>query len=918
MTPEINRRKCAMVLHQIEISLGAYVIDRESSLDNIPQKTINDIAQRELQRNKHFKIETVRDLVESTYLDEIFQISLEITKDTIENKYLQHIKNLFQIYDIYQIRNVISHPNRKFIDGYWYKVAALASDPTIDILGLTEIKSVLMSAEKGEISEPPEEWYKKSLWSIPNNIPDNFEHAITGLVGRSSEADNLLGFMKNKRVPTIAIVAPGGLGKTALALDLISKQMYLPETHDWCDGCIFISLKNERLTANGIQTLQAAETIEEIIELIVSQANIIFHDNFIDFEDLKSQYASKQILLFIDNLETLLIEHQDSFHLFNINLPPAWRVIVTSRIAINNASIISLHPLKDSSATHMAKIYSSRRGGINQDERVYKNIAKNCHYNPLAIRLTIDLFISGHEVPSSINIANREIASFSYNNLIDSLSDTAVKILEALFVDDNCTRTDLCEILDINPDEIALGISELSNTSLITRKNTDDKEMFILSSSIRDLLITNTKNIEVRSKIQESLRSRKLRALEIDAKQERAKIKRWDWNYIPPEINEGLKILLTELNKNIKKLYKIKPDSAIAIFNKFKSAENVYDGVALFNRGYALLLNTLNASDEAIKRLDKAILIDQLDPNSLLLKAFIHHNRSEFDDAISAYEKLYMMNWHIPETGDQELSFQVVFGYFQSKIYGHKFTEILDETKEWKKDIHFRGLIGSFRALALKRSAEDIVNTDIDKAADILIRSIRTLNDVFINDGYIKTACVHARNIFNELSYCLVRDEYKKKALFANEALNFIATHLKETVKVTSYNETDQAIRLVKKLAEVDVPNNPFKNKGNDILQYKSEEEHDDTPDLETLELLSKGYVEAYISGIPKAKNGEFTRYIFAETDNKENYFIHFDQVKSTNWTQWARIKPGEKIILLPSARKSNGKARNVEEAHLA
>ncbi|MGE6104274.1 hypothetical protein ACLHZT_11720 [Aeromonas veronii] len=121
MTPEINRRKCAMVLHQIEISLGAYVIDRESSLDNIPQKTINDIAQRELQRNKHFKIETVRDLVESTYLDEIFQISLEITKDTIENKYLQHIKNLFQIYDIYQIRNVISHPNRKFIDGYWYK-----------------------------------------------------------------------------------------------------------------------------------------------------------------------------------------------------------------------------------------------------------------------------------------------------------------------------------------------------------------------------------------------------------------------------------------------------------------------------------------------------------------------------------------------------------------------------------------------------------------------------------------------------------------------------------------------------------------------------------------------------------------------------------------------------------------------------
>lgn len=156
MNPEINRRKTAMVLHELEIALGNYVVSREQTVDNISDKLIQDIASRELSRNRIVDIESITDVIEATYLDELFQIILDITKDTASDKYIKKLKELFIIYDIYEIRNIISHPNRKFIDTYWYKVASISSDPLIDILGMDEVKRALISAENGDITDPPE------------------------------------------------------------------------------------------------------------------------------------------------------------------------------------------------------------------------------------------------------------------------------------------------------------------------------------------------------------------------------------------------------------------------------------------------------------------------------------------------------------------------------------------------------------------------------------------------------------------------------------------------------------------------------------------------------------------------------------------------------------------------------------------
>jgi len=675
MSKSINRRKTAMVLHEIETSLGNFVLDTEVYTENFPEEVVQYIAQRELEKNRTINTSKPRDIIEATYLDELFQILIEITKDTSTCKFIEKLKQLFMLYDIYEIRNIISHPNRLFVDAYWYKVAALASDPTIEILGMDQVRKALDSAERGEITDPPEDWSKKSLWEIPNNLPESFEHAITGLVGRQKEASDLLALIRNPRINNIAIVAPGGIGKTALVLDLLSSQVKIPETKKYIDSCIFITLKTEKLTQAGVVKLDAAETIAELKSQITTEAKKTFNEEFLDFDALQISKASERLLLFIDNLETLLIDSQEDFHEFNNNLPPAWRLLVTSRITINNASITTLEPLKAKSATHLARIYLGRKGGKTLDETLLSNLAKECHFNPLAIRLTIDLYVSGKEIPNSINIANKEIAGFSFSNLIENISKDSVKILEALFVTEHCTRTSLCELLNLSREDIAQAVSELSNTSLIFRTTNEDGEFFSLSDSIRELLLVNTRNILIREEIQSQITKQITLSKQIEADQIKQSIPDYHWEYIPRELNANLKLLLVELNKSTQK-FKIRNDKAASLHRSFKEMEHLYDNESTFNRGYGRVLEALKANDLALEKYNKAIGQNPCDPSSKVMAAMLHHNCGRYEKAHDIYKELRQQGWDQEKAGDSSISYLVLNGFFLSLLYDRRLQEL--------------------------------------------------------------------------------------------------------------------------------------------------------------------------------------------------------------------------------------------------
>ncbi|MBF4401446.1 hypothetical protein EAY31_27635, partial [Vibrio anguillarum] len=152
---------------------------------------------------------------------------------------------------------------------------------------------------------------------------------------------------------------------------------------------------------------------------------------FGSFEEACVELNDEKILLCIDNLETLLIESQHEFQQFNQELPLRWKVLVTSRVSLGAGTSVPLEPLKQKHSVALARNYFRKRGVMNIQQRTLQDIAKAANHNPLAIRLTVDLYLKGNDIPESIQRSQKDIASFSYKNLIDAIDDTAVSILEA-------------------------------------------------------------------------------------------------------------------------------------------------------------------------------------------------------------------------------------------------------------------------------------------------------------------------------------------------------------------------------------------------------------------------------------------------------------------------------------------------------
>lgn len=76
--------------------------------------------------------------------------------------------------------------------------------------------------------------------------------------------------MSKKESNLIAIIAPGGIGKTALVLQYLKDLSLNPNWSDKLSSIIFCTLKNEKLTADGIEAIDAIGEIEQIKETILN------------------------------------------------------------------------------------------------------------------------------------------------------------------------------------------------------------------------------------------------------------------------------------------------------------------------------------------------------------------------------------------------------------------------------------------------------------------------------------------------------------------------------------------------------------------------------------------------------------------------------------------------------------------------
>lgn len=884
------RIKSAMIIYELEQSLGNYILENEV-LENITEKNKKSIIERSLEQSERHN--DISYIVESSYLDEVFNLAIDVTLGTSLNVHMKELKNLCSYLGVFDIRNAISHPNRPFPDSFWFKSATIASDPLIEKLGLGKVRQALNSAISESLNSPPEEWYNNVKWAIPNNLPNSFDHEITGLLGRDKEFKDLYSTISKARNNLIALVAPGGIGKTALILQFLKELSLTPKYSQKINSIIFCTLKNERLTANGIEQIEAINGIEQIKESILSDIYFLYKDiNTESFEDACTQLENEKILICIDNLETLLMNSQNEFIEFNQSLPLHWRVIVTSRISVDSATTVPLDSLGKRHAINLARNYFRKRGIQNIEQSTLENIAEKANHNPLAIRLTIDLFIKGTDISKSISQSQKDIALFSYKNLIESLNYNSVAILEATYILSESTKSELTEFLNFSNEEISESINELSKTSLIIRStNNYGTDSYKLSDSIRDLLLINPKNIEVRTKIADSLKKLKEKILLQKTRDEKSGINEFDENFIEPNTDRFLNVLIVDLNTYFS-LNKGKKD-----ISKLTSLRSRFTDLLTFDSKdyqlyyhYSRVLREFSDKPSELKFLEQSLSINPKSPRTKFSIGKHHFYNGDYKKAIETFDELINNDNNNPEVSSRVFSYSLTKLNLLCLLYLNKYDVILDITENWENDLNWNAIHGTYRASAYKRQSEELKNK-IPQREELISKSIKVFEKIFKEGDYPIFTCIEAKKILNEFDFIVTNDYYSKK--IKGTYVSFISKHFFNIISRIRGESIDskESKDLLSKVYNAEIDINPLHS-----VSWYSENSTSIYDKAHIAELEEEGYTIVEVYNIPEKNNG-LSNFIFAK-DKKERQFFLVVAYFESGWNGWGAIEIGTSLAI--------------------
>ena len=886
------RIKSAMIIYELESSLGDYVVENEV-LDNISEKNKRGIISRESRKGNSVNTDGVSFLVESSYLDEVFNLAIDTTSGTTLNRYMKELKELCTYLGVFDIRNAISHPNRPFPDSYWFKSATIASDPLIEKLGLGQVRQALNSANEGTLNSPPEEWINNVKWAIPNTLPNSFDHEITGLLGRDKEFKDLEFTLSKVRNNLIAVVAPGGVGKTALILQFLKDLSLSPSYNDKVNAIIFCTLKNERLTADGVEQIEAINGIDQIKQSILVDINNLYSDqDYSTFEEVCDKLENEKVLICIDNLETLLLHSQEEFIEFNQSLPLLWRVVVTSRISIDSATTVPLEPLVKRHAISLSRNYFRKRGVQNIDTAILEKVAEMANNNPLAIRLTIDLYIKGGDISQSISQSQKNIASFSYKNLIESLKVNSISILEALYVLNESTKSELMEFLDLTNEEIAEAINELSKTSLILRSTNDiGVDCYKLSDSIRDLLLINPKNIEIRTQISDSLKKRKTKILEHATRNRQLGLTSFDENYVAPETDGSINSLIIDLNKYFIRPYNLRSLSDLSSLKARFADTIMYNSKDYqLNYHYSRILKALKDKPGELNILKQAL---QINPDSHRSKFAIgrHHFFSgDYEEALEIFNDLKGKGFEFPDNASNKFSYSLIKLRFLCLLYLSKYDEIIQETEGWRDNENWSTVFGTYRASAYKRKTE-LKKYNYSENEDFILSSLQIFDEIFSEGDYPILACVESVKILREFDFVLNNPSYSDKV--TAKFVSFIARHYFNIVSRLRDESIDskESKELLRKVYNADIKINALHNAEwySNETTFEYDEEH-------IGELLAEGYEIVEVYHIPERDYG-MSNYMFAKNKSGDQFYLNVD-VFEGGWNKWGYLKKESKLAI--------------------
>jgi cold shock CspA family protein len=898
------RIQSAMVLFALEEALGSFVVQAVPQAESLPAAMLSEIEKR-IQGNGFVP---VAQIVQETYIKEVIDLAVSASQERSENEALGKLRRLVEALDVFEIRNAVCHPNRQFPECYWHRMAALATDPCIDQLRLLRVNDAFRCAVEGRLTPPPEGWLQQRSWNVPNNLPSTFDHQVTGLIARQEEARDFRKRLQNMRNSLVAIVGPGGTGKTALCLEVLRECMLDPGTLQWADQVIYVSAKTERLTARGVEPivdpLTSLESVKKaVVRALYGSDDIAGTDDDREtFETIVAEMANRRLLLCIDNLETLIRDHPQDFEDFVQLLPRDWRVLVTSRVSVNGANVLALGPIRREGAMKLTRDYTSLRGASRLDESQIGRLVEVCDRNPLAIRLAIDSYAAGSELAKALEQTKDRITDFSYTSLVDHLPSDATKVLECLFGSNNSlSRGQIGLLLDLAPDQVAEAVNSLLRTSLVTREIDGTSERYALSSSVRDLLLRTPRDARVREEVYSRLREQQRIIADLDRSGTKDPLNE---SFVPVSAPNHVRALVARVRQSV--IGRSSRVDQIRDLATVRRALEFDTDHAVLHRTEALLLEQLSDRYGAIESFGKAFFCEEPDACSQLRLAEMLRDEQRLDEAIQHTKPLVDAGYLSSVDVSQRNKARLLRAHWVSALWLRHYEELLDATKEWRQSTELRPSYVALRVSTLQRMLDDGV-CDLSKQGEAISDMFGCLSEGFRLDGYLPDVVHEGFRALDRL-YRMATYGLLTSASQTQCAL-FLDAHLPAMCGTSNeYSLSDEFIvNLVKRFRTIpSVEKNPLQaERWTDLVMLGEPEDK---------VLLNVGYENSRITNIFPDKGHSFARAL----DGTRDFFVHWSATELTK-SEFAKLRQGQLLLVLPSEDPpSEGRAWPAKHAMLS
>ncbi|WP_432047084.1 NB-ARC domain-containing protein [Streptomyces asiaticus] len=308
----------------------------------------------------------------------------------------------------------------------------------------------------------------KVLHNLP--LPEFDE---TGLVGRSQDCKTIVSHLMRRRESMITITGEGGIGKTALALQAAYSVLDSDDSPYEC--ILWVSLKTERLTVSGVETI--VDAVRDITGAAHHLGRVIDDKFSGSVADLADMLEGIETLLVVDNLET--VDGSEIVALYE-SLPDSVTYLLTSRIGVGQIERrVPLGPLREKDAEGLFRSFTRARGlewMAQLKSSTIGEVVSRLRQSPLAIRWYILSVESG--VQPNLALADQDqLINFCVRSVYDTLGKTTQQLLVVLYsLDRAATSDELAILTDLSVDDLRRAVQKLSRGSMVTvnsdRENT--------------------------------------------------------------------------------------------------------------------------------------------------------------------------------------------------------------------------------------------------------------------------------------------------------------------------------------------------------------------------------------------------------------------------------------------------------------